>query len=157
MLVAFRGRLTKKMLLEKGVFIAGIAALTMGCANFFMGWGGKVSDPIMTNFFTDAFLAIGSGLYLVWKGKFMNAFSDFRRGYPLLLPMAIADKVAWIAYVFSMTLAPIAIATALSESYIIITVLLGLYVNKEKLYRHQKVGLIGALVVAIVLAAITSA
>ncbi len=157
MLVAFKGRLTKAMLLEKGVFIAGIAALTMGCANFFMGWGGRVSDPIMTNFFTDAFLAIGSGAYLAYKGKFFQAFSDFRHGYPLLLPMSIADKVAWIAYVFSMTLAPIAIATALSESYIIITVLLGLYVNKEKLHRHQKIGLIGALIVAITLAAITSA
>ena len=70
--------------------------------------------------------------------------------------MSIADNVAWVAYVFSMTLAPIAVATALSESYIVITVLLGLFVNHEKLQKHQKVGLVAAVAVALALASITS-
>ena len=70
--------------------------------------------------------------------------------------MAISDNAAWIAYIFSMSLVSIAVATALSESYIIITVLLGLFINKERLQTHQKIGLVVALTAAIVLAAITA-
>ena len=157
MLVAFRRkRLNKSFLMEKGIFIALIAAIAMGAANFFMGWGGRVSDPVMVNFFTDAFLAICSGIYLIAHGRFFKAFTDLKKGYNTLLPMAIADKVAWVAFVFSMVLVPIAVATALSESYIIIAILLGLFVNKEKLQGHQKVGLVLAIIGAIVLAVITS-
>lgn len=48
------------------------------------------------------------------------------------------------------------IAVALSESYIIIAVILGLAVNKERLERHQKIGLFVAMVSAIVLASTTA-
>jgi drug/metabolite transporter (DMT)-like permease len=50
-----------------------------------------------------------------------------------------------------MSLSPIAIVTALSESYIIIAVILGLSLNKEKIGKHQKVGLAIALISAITL------
>lgn len=50
----------------------------------------------------------------------------------------------------------IGIATALSESYIIVAVLLGLVVNKERLDVHQKIGLIVAIAAAITLAAIAT-
>ncbi len=70
--------------------------------------------------------------------------------------MAVTDNVAWIAYTFAMTLTAIGVATALSESYIIITVLLGLTINRERLEFHQKLGLVTALIAAVVLAAITS-
>jgi drug/metabolite transporter (DMT)-like permease len=51
-----------------------------------------------------------------------------------------------------MTLAPIAISVALSESYIIIAVLLGMFVNKERLRKHQIFGMIVAIISAILLA-----
>ena len=158
MLVAFREKyFRKEFFMEKGVLIAILGAALMGGANFFMGWGGRESDPLMVNFFTDAFIMVATGAYLLGKGRLGHAFRDLRNGYQVLLPMSIADKVAWVAFVFSMTLAPIAVATALSESYIIVAVLLGLLVNREKLQKHQKIGLVGAVAVAIILAAVTSA
>jgi uncharacterized membrane protein len=51
-----------------------------------------------------------------------------------------------------MTLAPISISVAISESYIIIAVLLGYFVNKEKLRKHQIIGLTLAIVSAVYLA-----
>lgn len=156
-MVSFRGkRFSARFFLERGVIISFISALVMGCANFFMGWGGRVTDPLMVNFFTDAVLVIICGLYLASQGRLGKAFSDLRHGYGTILPMSIADKVAWLAYVASMALIPIAVATALSESYIIVAVLLGLFVNKEKLQPHQKIGLIGAIIAAIILASTTS-
>lgn len=139
------------MFLEKGAMVALISAIFMGAANFFMGWGGRVTDPLMVNFFSDVFIAVISGVALLLRGRLIATFRDLRHNLKLLLPMAISDKVAWIAFVFSMTLAPIAIATAFSESYIIIAVLLGLVVNREKLHSHQKFGLIGAIIMAVAL------
>ncbi len=156
-LVAFRGHISKNILLEKGVLIACVAAIAMGCANFFLGWGSQISNPLVANFFVNAFMTLGCGIYLISHGKIKKTFSDLKRNVPLLFSTAISDNVAWVAYAFSMTLAPIAVATALSESYIIITVILGLTINHEKLMKHQKVGLIGAIISAIVLAVITSA
>ncbi len=144
------------MFLEKGVLVAFLGAIFMGAANFFMGWGGRITDALMINFLTDSFMVITTGIYLLGHGRLKRTFRDFKNNYGVLLPMSIADKIAWIAFVFAMILAPIAVATALSESYIIIAVLLGLLINREKLHYHQKVGLIGAIVTAVILAVITS-
>lgn len=156
-LVSFKERkLTKNFFMEKGVVLAFAGAFVMGGANFFMGWGGRVSDPIMVNFFTDTFIMIITGMYLLGKGRLGSTFIDLKHQYTFVLPMSIFDKVAWLAFVFSMSLAPIAVATALSESYIIVAVLLGIAINHEKLQAHQKVGLVGAIIIAIVLAIITA-
>jgi len=157
MLVAYREKkLNKSILMEKGIAIAILGGVLMGAANFFMGYSARLTDPLLVNFFTDAAIMVLCGLYLLAKGRLGRVFVDLKHGYGVLLPMSIADKVAWVSYVFAMTLAPIAVATALSESYIIIAVLLGLYFNHERPYTHQKVGLIGAVAAAVVLASITA-
>ncbi len=156
-LVAFREkRITKKVFLEKGVVLALVGALFMGGANFFIGWGARVTDPITVNFITDTFLMVVALAVLLLRGKGKQTLRDVKKNMGTLLPMSIADKVAWLAFAFSMTLAPIAISTALSQSYIIVAVILGIVVNKEKLHAHQKIGMAGAVIVAIVLAVISS-
>jgi len=156
-LVAFKERHFKSaFLLEKGVPIAFLAAILMGGANFFMGWGGRVLNPIMIIFLTNIFMTLTTMIYLMMRGRFHRIFPDIKHTYVVLLPMSIMHEAAWLAFVFSMTIIPIAIATALSESYIIVAVLLGLYVNHEKLHKHQKIGLVGAVLTAITLAFITT-
>lgn len=155
-LVSFKGgKISKRVFLEKGFFFAVAGALIMGGANFFMGYGARVTDPIVINFVTDTFIMIVTGLMLISRGRLMATFKDFGRNMSVIMPMSIADKAAWVAFTFSMVLAPIAVAVALSESYIIVAVLFGLFLNKEKLKKHQWVGLIFAIVTAITLAAIT--
>lgn len=100
-------------------------------------------------------MAVGSGLFLLARGKLFQFFRDFNRTRTLMFPMLISDNAAWVAFAFAMTLAPIGIAVALSESYIIIAVILGLALNHERLERHQKVGLLVAIAAAITLAALT--
>lgn len=156
-LIAFREKhFNKKFLIEKGVVIAFFGAFLMGSANFFMGWAGRISDPLMVVFFTNLFMAILTFIYMAYNRGLGNMVNHWKNNYGLLLPMAISDNVAWIAFVFGMSLAPIAVVTALSESYIIVAVLLGLTVNQEKLQSHQKFGLIGAVASAIILAVVTS-
>jgi len=157
-LVSFRGRfLSKNFLLEKGVIIFLFGAILMGAADFLLGWGSRVTDPLLANFVLNVIMASVSFIFIVFRGGISKLVSDVCKNPAQILVMSIVDNVAWIAYAFAMVLVPIAIATGLSESSIIIAVLLGLFINKEKLQRHQKVGLIGAIVSAIVLAFITTA
>ena len=157
-LVSFRGKfLSKNFLLEKGVIIFMFGAILMGAADFLLGWGSRVTDPLMANFVLNVIMASVSFIFIVFRGGISKLISDVKKNPAQVLAMSITDNVAWIAYSFAMVLVPIAIATGLSESSIIIAVLLGLFVNKEKLQRHQKIGLVGAIVSAIVLAFITTA
>ncbi len=146
----------KRFFIERGVFLALLAGTLMGGANFFVGWGSRVGNPLVVNFFTDLFLVIVTGAYLLFRGRLGRLVRDFRSHISILLPTGILDKAAWVAFAFSMTLAPIAIAVALSESYIIVAVILGLAINKEKLELHQKFGLGLAVFSALVLAVITT-
>ncbi|MEK7641705.1 MAG: DMT family transporter [Patescibacteria group bacterium] len=156
-LVSFnQNRFSKKFLLEKGVVLAFVGALFMGSANFFVGWGARLTDPVTINFIVDAFLMLICLAVLLFRGNYKKTVSDMKNNLGTLLPMSIADKVAWLAFAGAMVLAPIAISTALSQSYIIIAVILGMTINKEKLYRHQWLGMFGAIATAIALALITS-
>jgi drug/metabolite transporter (DMT)-like permease len=156
-LVSLRDKIQiSRVFLERGAVLAFFGAVFMGASNFFMGWGSRLSDPVMANFLSDLFIALVTGGILLFTGRFKNAIRDMFSNKQMLLQMSVSDKTAWLAFAFAMSLAPIAIATALSESYIIIAVILGLAVNKEKIKPHQKVGLIVAIIAAVVLAATTS-
>ena len=144
---------TKRIWLEKATFIALAAAIVMGAANFFVGFGARQTDALMMNWFLSVFIMLCSAIYLVKMGSMKKMFRDTIKYRKLVLPMTIVDNLAWIAFAFAMILAPIAIAVAISESYIIVAVLLGMFVNKEFLRTHQKIGLVLALVAAITLAA----
>ena len=110
----------------------------------------------MINFVTNLFIALVTFVYLLAGGKIRKIYRDVISERAILLPMAIFDNTAWVAFAFALSVVPIAVATALSESYIIIAVILGLVFNKERLQAHQKIGLIIALVSAIILAAVTA-
>lgn len=155
-LVSFRGRvLSHRHFLERGVRFAIAGALTMGIAAFFTGWSARLTNPLVANFAVNVFLVVVSGMYLLRHGRLSQPFRDIKTNSGIIVPMAIADNAAWIAYAFALTLIPIGIATALSESYIIIAVILGLAISHERLEFHQKVGLVVAITAAVTLATLT--
>ena len=156
MFVSLKNRFAwKRLLWERGTLLAFLGAIMMGGANFFMGWFSRLNDPLMANFITDMFIAVVIAVVLLVSGRFQKTIADIRGNRAVLLQMSVADKAAWVAFAFAMTLAPIGVAVALSESYIIVAVLLGLAVNRERLARHQKIGLVAAVCAAIALASIT--
>ncbi len=153
--VSYKGAITKKFFLEKGVVISVFAAIMMGTTNFFVGWGARETDPLMINFVISFVSLLGSFIFLVVRGRVEKTFSHLIKYSKTLLPMMVLDNSAWIAFAFAMTLAPIGITVALSESYIIIAVILGIFISKEKLSRRQLAGLLVALTSAILLAMVT--
>lgn len=155
-LVSYKsGTLHKRFFFEKGVRISILAALIMGATNFFVGWGARETDPLMINFIISAISLVGSGIFLIAKGKLASTFRHLTTYPKTIIPMMFLDNIAWIAFAYGMALAPIGITVALSESYILIAVLLGIFIGREKLERHQYVGLVIAVVAAITLAITT--
>lgn len=155
-LVSYKsGTLHKRFLFEKGVRVSILAALLMGATNFFVGWGARETDPLMINFVISAISLTGSGIFLIAKGKLSSVFRHLIVYPKTVIPMMLLDNIAWISFAYGLALAPIGITVALSESYIVIAVLLGIFLGHEKLERHQYVGLVIAVIAAITLALTT--
>lgn len=137
---------------EKGVAYALLATLAMGAANFLFGVGSRESHPLMVNWFTSFGMASVLFIYIIKTGKLKTLKRDIQKNAPLLLSVSCIDNAAWIAFAYSTLSIPIAIATSISESYIVLAALLGLTLNKEKLGKHQVLGLVLTPIAAIILA-----
>ena len=147
-----RLRKSKSKILEKGVLVAFVSAISMGVANFLIGLGSRAIDPVTMKWGLDLFLAAFS-LPFVLRGKGLGSLlSGVKKSKKRMLAMTLFDNTAWLSFGIAMVLAPISIAVAVSESYIIIAVLLGIFVNKERLKKHQAISLVIALLSAIYLA-----
>jgi len=143
-----------RLKMEKGVLLAILTTIFMGTANFLFGFGGRQTDPWLINWFTSAFLALVSLIYILSKGQAGLILQDWRINKNLITQVSIYDNLAWLFFTFSILYIPIAIATGISESYIALAALLGLVFNGEKLARHQWLGLIICSIAAVILAII---
>ncbi len=140
-----------KVFLEKGVLMVAGGSALMGIADFFMGWGARVTNALTVNFIVNAVIVIITLVYLVYNNRLKKLVSDVKEFPGLFLTMSLFDNCGWILYAYAMSIAPIAIVTTITESSIIIAIFLGLFLNKEKLQRHQYIGIAGAVICAVAL------
>lgn len=148
--------LRRETWVEKGAVLALGGAVIMGLSYVLVGLGSRATNPILTVWFFNMVVMIISAFYLRIVGKFRHFWKDFRLHRDLMSGVGILDNAAWLSFAASITYIPVVVSLALSESYIILATLLGLFINKEKLEYHQLVGVIIAVVGVIVLAAFYS-
>ncbi len=141
----------RRIWLERGVLLTAVAAILMGIANFLVGFSSRLTTPLFANWFINVFVSVICLFYIIANKRTTKMVHDFGKNKELVLGMSLFDNFAWIAFAIATTYIPIAIAIALSESYIALAALLGLLINREILMRHQKIGLITAIGSAIVL------
>lgn len=138
--------------LERGVWIAVLATLGMGFANFLFGFASRDAGPLMINWFTSAFMAAATLAYLLYRKEGSLLIANWRKHKRLLLAVGFADNMAWVAYSSATLFLPIGLATGLTESYIALAAVLGLVYNRERLRAHQWAGLVLSVCAAILLA-----
>jgi len=131
-----------RRIFEKGVILAGVGAIGMALTNFLVGVSSQNISPLMTIWFAHSLLAVVCGVFIFLKGEFGNLLADVLNYPRYILGQSILDNLAWVAFAFATSFIPISIATTISESYIALAVLLGLFVNREKLRLHQVTGVI---------------
>ncbi len=145
---------SRRAWVEKGVVLAVIATIFMGSVNFLIGFASRITNPLLANWFVDVFLAVISLFYIMSNKRFSKLLSDFKGNKQLILAVSTFDNLAWIAFAIATTFIPIVIALGFSESYIALAALLGFLINKERLMKHQKIGLVIVLLSASALALI---
>lgn len=140
-----------KRVFERGVILAGIGAIGMALTNFLVGVSSQDISPLVTIWFAHSLLAVVCSIYILYRGEFRNLLSDFQNYPKPIIGQSILDNIAWVSYAKATTFIPIAIATTISESYIALAVLLGLFINHEKLKKHQIIGIVIATIGVITL------
>lgn len=141
LLVGYTGeKIHARHMLEKGALLALGATVVMAFVNLTTGLASARVGPVAAIWFIHTFLAITClGYFIITKS--WHTFVQHVKRHPYeSFWVAVCDNGAWIAYATAALLIPISLTITISESYIIVTILLGVIINKEKLMKHQWVG-----------------
>lgn len=97
----------KKVFIEKGVGLAFLSAILMGCTNFFVGFSSRLTSPLLTHWLVSTVIAAAMLLYL-WKNKAHQKILDsIKNNILLITSVGILDTAAWLSFSYSATLIPI--------------------------------------------------
>ena len=127
---------------EKGAWLALIATIGMGLANFLFAEAARVSTPLLINWFGCIFISIIVVIYLIYRGRLKRDLVEVRPNWKWTLSTVTTDNFSWVFYTYAALYMPISIAVAMSESYIVLAALLGFVFNKETLRSHQVLGMV---------------
>lgn len=139
-----------KIIFERGVLLALISAVTMGAFNFLAGVSSQTISPLFTIWFVHTFMGIATYLYIAAKGNLRAVFDGYKKNSVLVTLDSVLDNAAWILYAISASLIPISIATSISESYVALAVGFGILINKDKIKKHQFIG-VGVVLLGIII------
>lgn len=148
--------LSKNRRLEAGIFLAILAALGLAVSNTIIGTSSQRTSPYLTIWVIWTLIAIFSFGYLLINKRLRALVQDFREHKKVIIPQSLFDTSGWLLFGLAATRIPISIAITISGGYVVLAVLLGVLVGREKLRTHQWLGI--ALVIAgeILLSAIIS-
>lgn len=146
----------KQGILERGALLGMVGMVLMALTNVLTGLSSRETSPLFAIWFIHTGLAVVSFIILCIRKNLGDVFSRARVFWKLVLAESLLDNLAWIAYAAAVTVLPISITVAMTESYIALASLLGLVFNKERLERHQSAGMVLALAAAVMLAFTTS-
>lgn len=135
-----------KRIFEKGVLLAFAAAFLSALTNFYVGTYSQNMSPLFVIWATHSILALLCGVYIVARGELGSLLAIARKHPVLILGQSIFDNAAWIGYAFATSIMPISLVVMISESYIALAALLGYFIGRKTLRRHQIVGALIAFV-----------
>jgi drug/metabolite transporter (DMT)-like permease len=141
-----------KQLIEKGVYIAIVAAVLTGAVNFMVATGSKVVSPMMAVWAPWVLMTIFCLIVIAYRKGFGTFVSKAKEHTSLILFMGIFDTVAWVFYAYAVQDYEISIITAIAGGYPAIAMLMGLIFNKESIKWYQYIGAGIALIASFVLA-----
>jgi drug/metabolite transporter (DMT)-like permease len=136
--------------IEKGVILGLLTAIFMAFTNLFTGVSSKTITPFIAiwgPWLVFTILTFGLILFIDEKGF----FKSMKTNYKLIIPTSIIDTSAWVCYALALSTMAVSITTAITESYPALALMLGVFINKEKIKKHQWLGAILSLVACIIL------
>lgn len=132
-------RIYKRDFLEKGALLAILSGFVIALVNFLSADQARAVSPLMAIWLPWFICGLTCFGYLS-RRQFRRIFQHGREHWKLILPMVIIDLFAWLAYVFAVAHEELAITIAITESYVIVALLLGVFINREKIKFIQYAG-----------------
>ncbi len=144
-----------RFLFEKGTLLAVAGSIGIAATAVLVGISSRTLSPLTIIWFADGLIMVFSAFYLIKMGSFRHFWKDLHTHPVPIIGQSVLDNVAWVSFGFATSIIPISITSAISESYIILAVLLGILINREKLRTHQKIGILLAIVSVILLSTVS--
>jgi drug/metabolite transporter (DMT)-like permease len=127
----------------------------MALTDLFMGISAQETSPLFTVWSVWLMFTVACFIYIASKKEVKKLFDDVHAHPWAIFLVGIFDTLGWVGFCFATERIPIGIATAIGQSFIIITILLGIFVNRERIKRHQVWGITFTVAGVIALAWIT--
>lgn len=140
-----------KRIFEKGVLYSLLGALGLALVNFSVGFASKSGSPLFMIWLIHSILGVLAFIQLVRSGEIHTVGKSLRERFGTIVAASVLDNGAWVAYAFATSLLPISLVITLTESYIALAALLGVFINREKLKPHQMIGIVISIVSIITL------
>lgn len=145
-----------KRIFEKGVAFAGLGAIGMALTDFLVGVASQSTSPLVAVWFMQTLLCVLSLIYLLRRGEAYQLIHDLNHDLKTVVSVSLLNNFAWMFFALATSRIPISIATTISQSYIALAVILGLFVNREKIKPHQVLGVVLAVLGIIALSLVTA-
>lgn len=129
------------ILLEKGTLLALFSVVGLAVGNVWVAQASRSLSPLLTIWSTFFFIGLSTLFFNIVTGKFSLLVKNFRRHSSLALAEGFFDTFGWVAFAYATVHTSVAIATTVSECYVLLAVTLGLIFNHEKLKIHQLAGI----------------
>lgn len=148
--------LRKKLKFEKGITLAIISVLVGSTINYFIGVSSQLNSPLLTTWFIELMVFMTALAYIpIMQLSSKKVFEAMKKQPILILTEAFLDNAGWLSFAVATTIIPISIATTISGSYLALAILLGIYINKEKIVTTQKLGITVTIIGVMALSAIS--
>lgn len=145
----------KISLLEKGVILAIIGAFFTALMNVTTALGSQITEPLLTIWFIHTGLAVICLFWLGLQRRIKKTFSEAKKFWRPVAAQSFFDNIAWIAYAFAVREIPVSITIGITESYVVLSTILGISLNKERLSPKQTLGVVLTLASILMLAYIS--
>ncbi len=132
-------KINKKDFLEKGSLLAILSGVLIAIVNFGSASQAKEISPLMAIWLPWFICGLICFISLS-RNNLQNFFRESAKNWRLVSVMVIVDLLAWTAYVFAVAKEELAIIIAITESYVVIALALGIIINKEKIRKIQYIG-----------------
>jgi drug/metabolite transporter (DMT)-like permease len=137
--------------IEKGVILGLLTGIFMAFTNLFTSVSSKTITPFIAIWGPWVVFTILTFILIFFINE-KGFFKSMKKHYKFIIPTSIIDTTAWVCYAIALKSMAVSITTAITESYPVIALMLGVFINKEKIKKHQLLGAGISLVACIILA-----
>lgn len=139
--------------LEKGAFWALLSAAALALSALLITISSRATSPLLIAWIAQMALCIFGFCYTLFSGTLKELLNHFKKNKTTVLLQGALQDLAIVSFAFATLYGKLSIAAPISENYVVLSVFIGVVINKDRIDRHQKIGvglsIVGLLILSI--------